>query len=326
MKKSFLIFCSVALLLIGAIGLLWNQASGVNLTVTQAEAPALTFDGSDDSVVFSTYPFSGTQLTVSFWFNSPLGTLQRIWVQDNTANEFQIYFNFLGASLHITTSTGKDLALSIGNLTGCQNRWCHLVTTIDTTLASNNCLSYLNGSPLATTSLINAKNGSFTQTGFWLSYNKIITGSIVDLRLFNRALSAAEITQIYQGQNIISGLVAQYPLSSGGGQVVYDTSGNGYHGAMQNFTLSTAWAGRQNRYLYGLHNGQSLYQNSSSLDVNVPYWFRASDSTFQPYTSTAYLPVGYTKISDTAGRGFPKTNVVISGIPTPTTILKINNP
>ena len=47
-------------------------------------------------------------------------------------------------------------------------------------------------------------------------------GSLSEVRLYNRALSATEILNLHNGNSITSGLIAQYNFSEGGGDTVYD--------------------------------------------------------------------------------------------------------
>jgi hypothetical protein len=322
MKKSLLILCSGVLLLIGVVGLLLNSASGVNLTVTQANAPALTFDGTNDYVDCGTTVGDYTNtFTLLCWYRTSIDSDTRLITRRSVETQYDFYVRRASAGKHsLGFYTGTDYYGA--EQIAANGFWHHAAVVV----GGADSVIYFDGNISKTFSptIISRPTEHFIIGA--LGNGGYMNGAIADSRIFNRALSQVEVRQVMAGQNITSGLIGWWPLSNGGGSTVYDVSGNGNHGTLQNFTLSTAWAGRQNQYLYGLQNGQSLYQNSSSLDVQVPYWFRASDGTFQPYTSTAYLPIGYTKTNDTPGRGFPKTSVSISGVTSPATNLIITGP
>lgn len=79
-----------------------------------------------------------------------------------------------------------------------------------------------------------------------------------------------------------------YPLSEGVGDVVYDVSGNGNHGTVNNASTAVEgagfWGGRQDDYHYNLENGFQLY-NDGANNLRIPLGIVAS-------------PAGFTKVSD----------------------------
>jgi hypothetical protein len=65
-------------------------------------------------------------------------------------------------------------------------------------------------------------------------------GEMNDVHIFNRALSADEISGFYQKNLIVpSGGIAHYKMDEGAGTIAYDSTGNGNHGTITNATLST---------------------------------------------------------------------------------------
>jgi hypothetical protein len=57
-------------------------------------------------------------------------------------------------------------------------------------------------------------------------------GQISDVRIYDRALSAEEVEQLYKGYDIRNGLVGHWPLNEGQGTTAYDRSGNGNDGTL----------------------------------------------------------------------------------------------
>ena len=56
-------------------------------------------------------------------------------------------------------------------------------------------------------------------------YNEALS----DLRIWDRALTAQEVGQVYAGQAIADGLLGHWPMNEGGGTMLYDTSGQQHH-------------------------------------------------------------------------------------------------
>ncbi len=57
-------------------------------------------------------------------------------------------------------------------------------------------------------------------------------GKLKDVRIYNRALSAEEVEQLYKGYDIRNGLVGHWPLNEAEGETAYDRSGNDNHGTL----------------------------------------------------------------------------------------------
>ena len=76
-------------------------------------------------------------------------------------------------------------------------------------------------------------------------------GEMADFRLYNVALSASQVTEIYNDSKVIipsnvsqANLIVWYPMTEGAGDLVYDGSGKGYTGTFSNApTWTTAQTG-----------------------------------------------------------------------------------
>ncbi len=58
-------------------------------------------------------------------------------------------------------------------------------------------------------------------------------GLIDDIRIYDRALSEAEIKQLYDGKNITDGIAGHWPMNEGNECTAYDFSGNENHGTLE---------------------------------------------------------------------------------------------
>ncbi|MBI5133949.1 MAG: LamG domain-containing protein [Candidatus Taylorbacteria bacterium] len=89
-----------------------------------------------------------------------------------------------------------------------------------------------------------------------LTSTNTLNGSVDDVRIYNRAISAAEATGLYssgQSSNLAAtktGLVGHWSMNEGSGTIVHDQSGNGRNGSLSNADSSTAWiAGKKGKSL-----------------------------------------------------------------------------
>jgi|14BtaG_2_1085337.scaffolds.fasta_scaffold01411_8 hypothetical protein len=126
--------------------------------------------------------------------------------------------------------------------------------------------------------------------------------------------------------NLILSDGTQYPLAEGAGDTVYDISGNGNHGTINNASTGTEgagfWAGRIDGEANALNNnnGFSLYENGGNK-LRVPYISGAA-------ISSPTVPAGYTLTSEnpaiTDGYNGAETeldayNIAEGGNPSPAT-------
>lgn len=111
------------------------------------------------------------------------------------------------------------------------NNWYYVVATYDGSLMK----FYING--------VNNTEKSYGRVGLKDVINNVMIGSndgsnrdfngqISDTRIYNRALSAEEVEQLYKGYDIRDGLVGHWPLNEGQGETAYDRSGNNNNGTL----------------------------------------------------------------------------------------------
>ena len=173
---------------------------GATWTTGQIDG-ALSFDGDGDYVSLPDLDF-GSTLTISVWLYNEDATAYRqgIVTQGTNSNNFvslgtgstnQVVFFIKNSGTQ--NAAAESIALE-------QNKWIHYVGVLNST----DILLYKNG----------VLNNSATQTvnppimtgdtriahddGIWGSGDKYFSGTIDDVRIYNRALSAEEIWQLYQ--------------------------------------------------------------------------------------------------------------------------------
>ena len=107
-----------------------------------------------------------------------------------------------------------------------------------------------------------------TATNVWLS--STVANRIFDGKLFGVKLYKAGVLQ------------AEYPLSSGAGQIAYDVSGNGYHGTLIN---APTWS-TQNSYHYNILNG---FSKATVLTATTGVWGNSGAGSVEYLTGDGYM-------------------------------------
>ncbi|MDZ7959418.1 MAG: LamG-like jellyroll fold domain-containing protein [Aulosira sp. DedQUE10] len=170
-----------------------------------ADPNSLNFDGIDDYVNVPSNPtlnLSNGTFTESVWFYSNItnngyygvlgyqppgtGNSQRypgIWVYNQT----QIHAGFGDGNSWNSFTTGNVLRL---------NAWNHVVTTFDGTTYK----AYVNGQEVYSTADFAGRKPVATQQLNIGRVDNYFQGQIDDVRIYNTALGAAEIQQLYQAQ------------------------------------------------------------------------------------------------------------------------------
>ncbi|MDO8471336.1 MAG: LamG domain-containing protein [bacterium] len=218
---------------------------------------ALSFDANDDLVSVGTptsLNITGA-LTIGAWiyprtFGSVASTFRgRIVDKENdfiTGYSFSLYDPGTGNgdntfALFLNTSA-ENLACKASANSIVLNRWQYVAVTLD---SSRRCIPYVNGIKATTTSgfIMNAfpltGSNSFT-IGNNSGNTREFDGSIDEVRVYNRALGAAEIQALYKSgaaklkvpTNL--GLVGYWSMNEGTSTIAGDASGNGNRGILTN--------------------------------------------------------------------------------------------
>jgi len=261
----------------------------------------------------------GQEITVSCWIK-PLRTSGQYSVFcANRSNDDSIYnwifyqhTNDGAISFH---GDGQNKSTYIPTI----NQWINAVNTV--TAAGLSTL-YINGVSVFSVSGYTYGNGTPSRLGIGAdpSSAESFQGSMAQILIYNRALSAAEVAQNYEALKtkflntiIESGLVlnldAGNPSSySGAGSTWYDVSGNGY-----DFTLAASGITWNSGGYFSLADGAATRSSSvtSSSTCTIVVWLKTTDTQallFKGNNNDAYYIAAYYP-----GQGFYSNN---AGSPT----------
>jgi hypothetical protein len=205
---------------------------------TGKHGSAIQFDGSDDYVGI---PYDSSlqpteQISVEAWIKPSSLSGDQTVVSTKESGGYAIVINDIHSDkIWWSIKTGgsyRDLQVDTSSLT--VNTWNHLMGIYD----GNKTYFYINGNleeSSEKTGIINydyqnslfigAEAGSGdSPAGNYLSFN----GSIDDVRIYNRALSAAEVRYHYNR----GGPVAHWKFDEGSGSTAYDSTGNNNDGTL----------------------------------------------------------------------------------------------
>lgn len=192
---------------------------------------------------------TGDRVSVALWVkvtslsSQPYPTLVSKWDNNDASN----------AAFVLNTGSGLGVARMFvyaddGTLVACDakaagvlatNTWYHVAATLDGTALR----CYVNGAQAGTTANWPAgrtirSSGHHVRLG-GRDDGKYLSGELDDVRIYDRALSAAEVDQLYNGGggacgDVPSGLVGWWRLDDGGGVSAADDSGLGHTGTLVN--------------------------------------------------------------------------------------------
>lgn len=247
---------------------------------------ALSFDGIDDQVTLQ-YNYLGYQeLTISAWINvKDLANAGQTILNGGgpffvLSQQSNVGFGINTSTTEGGTSTGQLLILS--NLpNNPKNTWAHILVKFK----SGDSKYYLNGQIV----------GTNTQAYNFISYSGVLRigiqnsfgtlanpfkGEIDDLRIYNRALSDAEVVALYKSEapnpSLNSGLFANYKFDGNAN----DASGKGNNGTLiGGATFTTDRYGQANKALNfdGIDDRINIPNNNSVGGYNemtMSIWFK----------------------------------------------------
>lgn len=117
--------------------------------------------------------------------------------------------------------------------------WVHITINYD---VNNEFNLYMNGVFMgANVFEIGDTVESFVIGGRKSGTDRLFSGKIDEVRIYNRALSEPEIQQLYNKQHVSDGLVGHWRLDEKKGNVAYDSSGNNNHGTIHGASWYPTW-------------------------------------------------------------------------------------
>jgi len=218
------------------------------------------FDGSNDcGAAPTTLSIAGSNtctITAMVKMTIQPGSLAAIFAETTASPGFTRFGVFADTSNKIvivsrdtvTTDTGSSIT-STGVATLATGTWYHVAVTYDA--ATDTRSIYINGvldfttsaTPIAT---FTAGAPAVVSVGCYGSgASNFLPGAVRDVRVYNTAKTAGEITAIYNqsrtgsGTFDSTGLLAAYPCNEESGTTGYDISGNGRHLTLTNITEAT---------------------------------------------------------------------------------------
>ncbi|MBU6232213.1 hypothetical protein KGP36_06220, partial [Patescibacteria group bacterium] len=224
---------------------------------------------------------SSTSATYSCWINvnSYTGQYEGIFHDDVSSAEQQGLYEdgSNGTVLVVGTGTHGTAVLKIPQSSIPIGTWHHVVGTINGTTYT----LYLDGKNVGV-SFADNSYGDTVLAAIGRGNSQYFDGSVDDARIYNRALSASEINQLYQSGQVSVGkqTTKGTPLNDGllgwwtfdGKHMtknVADSSGNGYDGHLVNFTSTTTEPGVIGQAL-GFNVGSTTAPGGGAGFVQLP--------------------------------------------------------
>jgi hypothetical protein len=240
---------------------------------------ALKFNGTSSYISVPNSSFvSPASITISFWFKQPsldastiMGLVNKDVGSIGPPYALQIAANSRALTFLVTNSANAAFTISSSNLT--LGVWHHAVGIFNS--ATQTMTLYIDGAQASSgaASDIGATSGNLNIGQQKAGFSRYFNGTLDDVRIYNRALSATEVALLYAaGQahvgdasvvlpavNLLSGLVGYWPLNEGSGTVTRDYSTSGNTGTLVG---SPTWT--SGKY------GKALSFNGSSNYVTIP--------------------------------------------------------
>jgi hypothetical protein len=243
----------------------------------------------------------GTQFTASIWYKAASYNVQRPLMEWclTSAGLWRDYGLHLWCNVHggdwvgsganlVTTWAGDSHIISVPDLS--LNAWHHMVVTFSK--ATGDALLYMDGrlvssqhfgaiSPLTAADFYISRRPS-VPTAYW-------HGLLDDARVYNRVLSAAEVTALYNYRpaGLDDGLVLYLPFDSDGGPTAPDESGLGNHARISGAVFSPDGRAGGAYYFDGVNDIMKIEKNPS---LNVPDHFTLS-VFMKPYSYANQRPI-----------------------------------
>lgn len=252
---------------------------------------SLNFNGVDsyfDSPSFSLIDVNG-DISVSFWMKTSSSTKATILNKGGGSGRLWIWHEGGKIAVNSYFGTGKDYYL-YGNINVIDNKWHNIVVVFE---KNGNEKIYVDGVFDNQTSIAGAVSDSWSQNSFLIGKTLNITywqyydGLIDDVRIYNRALSATEIQNLYkqnetmvnapQNDKLTNGLVGFWSFNGKdvSGTTAYDRSGNGNHGTITGAKLDAGKVG-QGLDFNGINNNVLAVNPFTGNDFTISLWLNPS--------------------------------------------------
>jgi len=237
------------------VGVNHGTVVGATLTFDRCGNPnsAYNFDGTNDYIVMAVPGPTGTvSRSVAFWAKTgytglnPVSAFAYGTSSGNGAFAIQYNYNCIGVGVDV-----NNQALTRGNSCVANNVWHHVVAVLNSTLSTQigQMLFYVNGVLLPTISCNVGGTVNVVNTGNALpvtigkvanAMGRFFNGDLDDFYLYDRALTAQEVLQLYNATSCSPPIVGNTTLCPGSIQT-YSTLP--YNNATYTWTLPNGWTG-----------------------------------------------------------------------------------
>ena len=279
---------------------------------------AVVLDGNNDEVTVAdndTLDFGSGDFSISFWLKTNSSVRRTIIDKfDTGAGNVGYYVDIMAdGTIRTAYQSGvSDYRVRDSAATVNSDTWQHVLIT--KTGATNSPDIYVNGvlsnggvfSSGTTASSSNTKAFSIAKAkGADLASNLI--GSLDEVRVYNRALSSTEVTNLYNSgvakfkTATANGLVGHWKLDDASGTKATDSSGSGNTGTLTNFALS----GAVSNWINGKRGGALDFDGTNDyIDAGTSATLKPADFTFSTWVKydvlTNYMSIASTS-ADPAG-------------------------
>ena len=223
------------------------------------------FDGVDDYVDVGTGLDQNGPVTISAWiyWKSNVGRQEILSNSDSAGGAIDYAFEVNRTANRLSLLRSNEVVTVTGNTDVSLNTWHHVVGVLSGSSGSWTGTLYLDGSSNGSATDTNNPSGTNQSTSIGrLGENNgsYFNGLIDDVRIYSRALSAAEILELYSSRlkyHDVTGAapVGYWPLddcadgTSGDGDTFVDRSGSGNNGTGDDGANNTGLVCRAESYL-----------------------------------------------------------------------------
>lgn len=269
---------------------------------------AVSLDGADDRVdgpVSTSYAFADG-FSIAGWVRLNAHVASAAMLQNgSTTQNCELGFSGTGQVTVAGRSTG-GLQAHTSTATLPLGMWKHVVGTYDG--ATFRC--YVDGQLVSSANnpfTLAAPSGNLTLGASPQGTAEYLNGRLQDVRLYNRAIAADEVVELY-------GLVGYWKLNEASGTTLADSSGLGNSGTISGTAQWTAGAyDNGHRFQYANGDDYVTIPNSTSLqdvqenDYTISYWFKPASVPPGAGFANDAIYATVTKMEGYTGSGYGNT-------------------
>jgi len=182
-------------------GATYQSSAGVTDINAGANSGAFDFDGNDK---ITTANFGLSDTTLSVWFNSDLSSYPTvpdnpiIWGDFRGSSDKYLLITLIGSDFSVRVDDGNNSFTGVATANFSANVWHQAVASYDSTTGTTT--GYLDGNfinDIGYTQGVTFDSNVYTMGGVNRSSAQGLEGKIDDARIYNRALTGTEISDIY---------------------------------------------------------------------------------------------------------------------------------